>query len=142
MAKSCTVILFYMFSQLFSKCSNIRLLFCNCDTVSIIIARLLFSIVTKLLRYREWVTYQFSYTMGYSRKKPKRGGWGHTFLNPPGIFHFFYFSPGNFRQNKAPPLEIPQNCVTFLGNSNTKNQDPWKFHIIFFWSILEIPLHF
>ena len=61
---------------------------------------------------------------------------------PPGIFHFFYFTNGNSRQNKAPPLDIPQNCVRLLGNSKAKNKEPWKFHIIFSWSPLEIPLHF
>ena len=29
------------------------------------------------------------------------------------------------------PLDILQNCVTPLGNSKLKNQDPWIFHIIF-----------
>ena len=28
----------------------------------------------------------------------------------------FYFPPGNFRKNKASPLEIPQNFVTPLRN--------------------------
>ena len=31
-------------------------------------------------------------------------------------------------ENKLLPLEIQQNCVTPLGNSMLKNQDPWKFH--------------
>ena len=30
-------------------------------------------------------------------------------------------------ENKASPLEIPQNCAICLGNSKAKNQDPWKF---------------
>ena len=82
--------------------------------------------------------------MGYSRKKTKQGGgsWGHAFLNRPWNFSFFYFTPGNFRENKAPPLEIPQNCLTSLGNSKAKNQDHWKFFIIFSWTPLEIPLCF
>ena len=46
-------------------------------------------------------------------------------------FKVFYFVPGNSGQNKASRLEIPQNCVTLLGNSENKNQEPWKFHIIF-----------
>ena len=44
--------------------------------------------------------------------------------------------------NPAPPLEIPQNCVRYLGNSKARNQDPWKIHIIFSCSPLEIPLRF
>ena len=54
----------------------------------------------------------------------------------------FYFTLGNFRQNKASPLEIPKNFVISLGNSKVKNQDPWKFHIICSWSTLEVPLRF
>ena len=64
------------------------------------------------------------------------------FWKNPWNFSFFYFIPGNSRQNKAQPLDIPQNCVRSLGNSKTKNKDPWKFHIIFSWSHLEIPLCF
>ena len=61
--------------------------------------------------------------------------------SPHGCVHFSYFSctPRNSRQ-KAPPLEIPQNCHKSLGNSKPKNQDSRKFHIIFSWSPLEIPL--
>ena len=55
---------------------------------------------------------------------------------PPWNFSFFYLNPGNFRQNKVPPLEIPQNCgnsiLFFLGR-------PWKFHFVFNRP-LEIPL--
>ena len=65
-----------------------------------------------------------------------------TFLKTPRNFLFFYFTPGNSRQNKTPPLEIPQIFVRFLGNFKANNQDPWKFHIIFSWSPLKIPLHF
>ena len=68
---------------------------------------------------------------GYSRKKKQRGWegvWGHTFLNPPPppwTFSFFYFTSGNSRQNKAPPLEVSHNCVASyfflvtLGNSTS-----------------------
>ena len=84
--------------------------------------------------------------LGYSRKKSNRGdgeGWGHTFLKTPLKFFIFHFTPGNSRQSKAPPLEIPRNCVRCLRSSKPKNEDPWKFNIIFFWSSLwEIPLRF
>ena len=75
--------------------------------------------------------------MVYSRKK--QAGGLRTYFFDHWIFLFIYFTPGNSRQIKAPPLEIVQICVTSLGNSKTKNQDPWKFHIIFSWSPLDIP---
>ena len=68
--------------------------------------------------------------------------WGcvYTFLKTSLVFFIFYFTPGNSRQDKAPSLEILQTFVRSLGNSKTENQDPWKFHIIFSWSPLGIPL--
>ena len=98
--------------------------------------------------------------MGYSRKKTGGRGWGYTFFNlflPRWNFSFFYFTPGNSRQSKVPPLEIPQIFLTSLGNSKVKNQEtktpgnstnfslvalgnstsflinPWKFHMLFVW---------
>ena len=79
---------------------------------------------------------------GYSRKNPTRGGRGYIFLKTLPNFSFFYFTPGNSRQNKAQFLDIPQNCVRSLGNSKAKTKDPWKFNNIFSWSPLEIPLRF
>ena len=35
------------------------------------------------------------------------------------------------RKQASPLLEIFQNCLTPLGNSKVKNQDPWKFHMGF-----------
>ena len=72
----------------------------------------------------------------------KQGGWGHTFLKKNLLFFIFVLHPGDSRQNIAPPLEIPQNCIRSHGNSKPKNEDSWKFHIIFSWSPLEIPLRF
>ena len=56
------------------------------------------------------------------------GGWGYTFLNAPAIFHFFtLLTPGNSKQNKAQPLDIPSTSSTlFLIN-------PWEFHMLFLW---------
>ena len=99
-------------------------------------------------KIKDYVHLWMDITLGYSRENLNReGGLGYTFLTPPPFpwnFSFFYFTPGkNFRQqNKAQPLDIPQNCVRFLGNSKAKNKDPWKFHIIFSWLSLEIPLRF
>ena len=56
---------------------------------------------------------------GHSRKTA--GGWGHTFLKRPGIFHFFTLSLEIPVKNKAPPRQILQDCVTSLGNSMAKN---------------------
>ena len=80
----------------------------------------------------------------------------YTFLKTSlGIFHFFYFTPGNSRQNKAQPLdcwifhkivvdllqfprqkqrplEIPYYFFSVtLGNSTSFLINPWKFHMIF-----------
>ena len=63
------------------------------------------------------------------------------FWKTPGIFPFLNFTARNSRQNQAQPQDIPRNCIISLGNSKTKNKDPWKFHI-FSWSPLEIPLRF
>ena len=54
-----------------------------------------------------------------------------SFLKKPWIFLVSYFAPRNSRQNKASPLEILQNCVRPLRNSKAKNQNLWKFHMIF-----------
>ena len=52
------------------------------------------------------------------------------FWNPlPGIFHFF--TTGNSRLKKVPPLEIDPFRDRSFENSKTKNQDPWKVHTIF-----------
>ena len=80
--------------------------------------------------------------MDYSRKNSDRGVEDILLRKLLWDFSFFYFTPGNSRQNKAQPLDIPQNCVRSLGNSKAKNKDPWKFHIIFSWLPLEIPLRF
>ena len=74
-------------------------------------------------------TFKTSNTMSYSRKKKKTGNLTtYWFESPPKIFRLFSL-----------PLEIVKKCIPSLGNSKTKNQDPWKFHIIFSWSPLEIP---
>ena len=73
-------------------------------------------------------------------EKTKQGGLRTYFFEKPlEFFHFLNFAPGNSRQNKVPTLEIPQIFARSLGSSKAKNQDPWKFHILFFWSPLEIP---
>ena len=71
------------------------------------------------------------YIMHYSRKNPNREVKDILFFKNPLNFSFFYFIPGNLRQNKAQPQDIPQNCVESLGYSKAKIKDPWKFHIIF-----------
>ena len=41
------------------------------------------------------------------------------------------FTLRNSAENKLLPLEILQNCVTPLGNSKVKNQDPWELQMSF-----------
>ena len=61
---------------------------------------------------------------------------GILFKKKPWNFSFFYFTPGNSRQKAPPmvldPLEIPRPKTKTPGNSM----------LFFFWSPLEIPLHF
>ena len=72
------------------------------------------------------------------QKKSKQGGWGYTFSKIPKHFSFFYFTPGNSRQSKAQPWIFHKIVFGPIGNSKTKNKDPWKFRTIFSWSPLEI----
>ena len=65
------------------------------------------------------------------------------FWKPSRNFSFFYYNLGNSRQNKAQPLDNPENCFRFLGNSKApKTKTPgnptlfflghhWKFIFIF-----------
>ena len=81
--------------------------------------------------------YSYPFHNEIFQKKPKQGGLGEGgvedifFWNPSWNFSFFYYTPGNCRQKNAQTLDNPQNCVKSLGNSKAKNNDPWKFHIIF-----------
>ena len=81
--------------------------------------------------------------LGYSRKNPKRGCWGHTFLKKtPGIFRFvtlpleipdkMKLHPWKFHQIVSHPLEFPRPKTKTHGNST----------VFFCWSYLEIPLLF
>ena len=62
--------------------------------------------------------YRYTYTIifGFSRKKSKQGGSGHTFLKNPWNFYVFYLSNGNSTQNKASHLDAPHTklCVTYV----------------------------
>ena len=69
--------------------------------------------------------------IGYFPEKIQTGVLRIYFFENPLEFFISYFTPGNSRQNKVQPLDIPQNCVRFLGNCKAKKKDPWKFHIIF-----------
>ena len=82
----------------------------------------------------------------FQQKKSKQlRFWEHTFLKKnPGIFRFVTL-PFEILQRKQSfiPRKFTEFCdmVTPLGNSNAKNQNPWKFLMIFSGSPLEIP-HF
>ena len=75
-------------------------------------------------------------------EKSKQGGWRHTFVKTPLEFFIFLIYPWKFQTKRAQPLEILQIFIRSFGNSKVKNQDHWKFHIIFYWSPLEISLCF
>ena len=77
--------------------------------------------------------------IGLFQKKNQTGGVEDILEPPLRIFHFFTLPLEILDKTKLHPLEIQQICVRSHGNSKTKNQDPWKFHIIFSWSPLEIP---
>ena len=83
--------------------------------------------------------------IGLFQKKPNRGSLGYTFLKKkkkPWNFKICHFTFRNSRENKLLSLEILQNFVAPLRNSKVKNEDPWKFHMSFSWTPLEIPLLF
>ena len=75
-------------------------------------------------------------------EKSKQGGWRHTFVKTPLESFIFLIYPWKVQTKRAQPLEIPQIFIRSFGNSKLKNQDHWKFHIIFYWSPLEISLCF
>ena len=66
--------------------------------------------------------------LGYSRKNPNGVQAFLKPLLPSWSFSFFYFTPGNSRQNKAVQPFIPQNCGKLdplpFGNSKATNKDP------------------
>ena len=78
------------------------------------------------------------------RKKvlpPDRGLRTYLFEKDPWNFYRFDTLPLKITEKmKAHPLllDIVQNCVRPIGISKNKNQDPWKFHMIFSWTSLEI----
>ena len=85
--------------------------------------------------------------MGYSKKKSNQdgggGGWGHTFLKSPWNFWVSNFTLGIPNKTMLHTWKFHKIALaTPLGNSKAKNQDPWKFCMIFSWSSLEIPLLF
>ena len=73
-------------------------------------------------------------------EKIQTGGWGQTFLKKPWNFEVYLLEIPD--QNKT-NLHHWKFLVTPLGNSKVKNQNSWKLHIIFSWSLLlKIPLLF
>ena len=59
-----------------------------------------------------------------------------------GIFHFFLLYPWKFQTKQLNPWIFHKIVLDPLEIPRTKEKTPWKFHIIFSWSPLEIPLHF
>ena len=60
-------------------------------------------------------------------EKIQTGGLRTQFLEKdPWNFQICHVTFGNSRQNEGSRLEIPQNCVTSIGISKAKSQDPWN----------------
>ena len=91
--------------------------------------KFLFSWLSSLLSQSSvrWCVLCCVWGLGYSRKNPS--SWN---------FYIYHLTSGK----KLSPLEILETCVTPLGNSKVKNKDSWKFHTIFSWTPVEIPLLF
>ena len=85
------------------------------------------------------------YCQNISKIKTRGEDWEYTFLkSPPGNFRFVTL-PQEVLEKKAFTLETLQVCVTHLGNSKVKNQDPWKFrnnNLICILGFLEHPWNF
>ena len=81
-------------------------------------------------------TFKTSDIMSYSWEMQKKtGGWGHTFQKIPLEFFIYWLYPRKFKSNQSSTHgNFTKLCYISIENSTTKNQDPWKFHIIFSWS--------
>ena len=66
----------------------------------------------------------------------------YTFLKITLEFFIFLLYSWKIQTKQSSTPRFSTNCVRTLGNSKAKNKNPWKFHIIFSWSPLGIPLHF
>ena len=63
-------------------------------------------------------------------KKPSTQGWGYTILKTILDFLIFFTLPWKFQTKQSSTLEIPQNCVRSLGNSNSiEGQKPRPLEI-------------
>ena len=71
------------------------------------------------------------FQMCYSRKNPN-GEVGVKGILKGTLDLICPFTLVNSRESKTFVLDIPQSCMARLGNSKAKNQDRWKFRIIFF----------
>ena len=77
------------------------------------------------------------------QKKSKQGRLRiHFSENTSWNFQLCHLPFRNSGENKLSPLEILKNCMTPLGKSKVKNQDPFKFHMSFSLTPLETPLIF
>ena len=123
----------------------------NCRSVRSRISELKLNIIMfeQLISVRKiYSQLRITQIQSYSRKNPNRRGVEDIYIFeyvPPWNFSCFLLYPWKFqtKQSSTPGLlDIPQNCVRSLGISKTKNKDSWKFHIIFSWSPLKIPLCF
>ena len=89
----------------------------------------------KQLRREGWI-------FGCSRKNPNGGGRvvDICFRKKPWKFQVCYFTLRNLGQSKESPWKLHKIVLhTLLGDSNTKYQHPWKFHMNISSVPMEIP---
>lgn len=84
--------------------------------------------------------------LGYVQKNPPNGwdGWGLRMIcfseNTLWDFVTLTCTLKNSEESKLSPLgnSAEEKCVKPVGNSKVRNQDLWKFHISFFWTLREM----
>ena len=81
---------------------------------------------------------------GLFQKKTNRGFEDKIFWKKPWNFFGFSLYPCKFqaKQSSTPENLVKLCMLQLLEISRPQNQDPWKFHMNFSWSNLEIPLCF
>ena len=95
-----------------------------------------------LSKVRYYVPKHFWRTVGYSRKNPNNEVKNTLFWKKnPGIFRFITLPLEICEKTSFVPWKFCE-MVQHPRNSKVKNQDPWKFHMNFSWTTLEIPLLF
>ena len=104
-------------------------------------------IIRSIFKTSDIMSYSWKLQISWAipeKSKKNRGVEDILFRKSRWNFSFIYFTPGNSRQIKAPPLEIAQNCVTSWKFQDQKPRPlevphnfflvtPWKFLMLFLW---------